>query len=97
IDAAGNLYISEYSGNRIRKVDPAGVISTVVGNGRRGFSGDGGPATGATLNSPAGIALDNLGNLYIADETNARIRKMTPDGMITTAAGTGRALFTGDG
>jgi DNA-binding beta-propeller fold protein YncE len=72
------------------------VISTVAGNGTQGFSGDNGPATSAQLNQPAGIAVDSAGNLYIADEGNNRIRKVT-NGVITTVAGNGTRGFSGDG
>ena len=68
VDAKGNVYIADWQNQRIRKINPAGIISTVAGNGQRGFSGDGGPAIDASLNLMlGGIALDNLGNLYIAD------------------------------
>ena len=96
VDAAGSLYIADYKNNRIRKVSPGGVITTVAGNGIAGFSGDGGPATGARLNGPQGVAVDPAGNLYIADSANGRIRKMTPTGTITTVAGNGEYdLFAG--
>src|SRR6266581_2875799 len=73
------------------------VISTVAGNGRVGFSGDGGPATGTTLASPSGVAVDAAGNLYIADHGHNRIRKVNTDGIITTVAGNGTFGFSGDG
>lgn len=88
-DAAGNLYIADAADQRVRKVSPGGVIQTVAGTGVRGFAGDGGPATSAQLNSPYGLACDAKGNLYIADLGNARVRKVTPDGNITTIAGGG--------
>lgn len=88
-DSAGNLYIADTANNRIRKVTPAGVISTVAGNGTPGFSGDGGPAISAQLHDPSGVAVDSVGNLYIADTTHARIRKVTPEGVISTVAGNG--------
>lgn len=97
VDAAGNLYISENFIARIRKVTPAGVISTFAGTGTAGFSGDGGPAASAQLNSPWGMALDAAGNLYIADSRNNVIRKVTPAGVISTVAGNGRPDFAGDG
>ncbi len=97
MDAAGNLFIADYSNNRIRKVTRDGVISTVAGNGIRGFSGDGGPATSAQLSYPSGVAVDTAGNLFIADYSNNRIRKVTPAGMISTAAGDGTPGFSGDG
>jgi trimeric autotransporter adhesin len=90
------------SGNdRIRKVTPDGMISTVVGNGKDGFGGDGGKAASAQLNRPRGVSVDSF-NLYIADSGNDRIRKVTPDGMISTVAGKGKGIspsnsFSGDG
>ena len=97
-DSAGNLYIADTSNNRIRKLSPDGVISTVAGTGTEGFSGDSGPATAARLSFPRGLALDEAGNLYIADRWNHRIRKVTPDGMISTVAGSGFSpFFRGDG
>jgi len=95
-DAAGNLYISTIDG-RIRKVDTAGVITTVVGTGITGHTGDGGPATAATLSFPAGIRFDSAGNLLIADQLNNDIRKVDTAGIITTIAGTGTAGYSGDG
>ena len=97
LDAAGNLYIVDTGDHRIRKVNSAGVISTVAGSGAQGFSGDGGAATAAQLNQPRGVALDGAGNLYIADWFNQRIRKVDTDGDISTVAGTGTAGFSGDG
>ena len=97
LDGAGNLYIGDTSNHRIRKVDTAGVISTVAGSGTGGHSGDGGAATAAQLNSPRGVALDGAGNLYIADAWNNRIRKVDTAGVITTAAGTGASGDFGDG
>ena len=93
-DAAGNLYIADSSNHVIRKVSK-GVITTVAGNGTRGFSGDNGPATAAQLWFPLGIAVDAEGDLYIADCINHRIRKVS-NGVITTVAGTGVADFNGD-
>ena len=97
LDAAGNLYIADVSNRRIRKVSPVGIITTVAGNGRSGFSGDGGPATSAELNQPVGVAVDATGSLYIAEEFNHRIRKVSPGGIITTVAGNGVPGFSGDG
>jgi sugar lactone lactonase YvrE len=97
IDGAGNLYISEYANHRVRKISPSGVIVTVVGTGTSGFSGDGGPATLARLNSPYGLAIDAANNLYIVDCMNQRIRKVSPSGIISTVAGTGVAGYGGDG
>jgi uncharacterized protein (TIGR03437 family) len=97
VDSAGNLYINDlFNNNRIRKVS-GGTITTVAGNGVRGFSGDGGPATSASLNTGyGGTALDSAGNLYIADAGNNRIRRVS-GGKITTVAGNGVKGFSGDG
>ena len=103
VDGAGNLYIADRGNHRIRKVDAAGVISTVAGDGTQSYGGDGGPATAAQLSSPAGVALDGAGNLYIADRSNHRIRKVDAAGVITTVAGDGTqggggyGVFGGDG
>jgi len=83
----GSLYISDTNNHRIRKIDHGGTVSTVAGTGVAAFAGDGGPATGAALNLPAGLAFDRAGNLYIADPGNDRVRKVAPDGTITTVAG----------
>ena len=91
LDASGNLYIADLDNNRIRKVSPSGIITTVAGNGGLGYSGDNGPATSAELFVPAGMAMDASGNLYIADDDNNRIRKVSPSGIITTVAGNGTA------
>ncbi len=96
-DSLGNYYFSDFGHHRVRKVTPSGVISTVAGTGIAGFSGDGGPATAATLRNPRGLALDTLGNLYIADFLNHRIRKVDSAGNITTVAGNGTSAFAGDG
>ncbi|MEW6467572.1 MAG: T9SS type A sorting domain-containing protein [Bacteroidota bacterium] len=97
LDGAGNLYIAEYGGHRIRKVNASGIITTVAGTGTAGFSGDGGSATLAQLNNPTGVAIDGLGNLYIADWNNNRIRMVNTSGVMTTVAGTGAPGFSGDG
>ncbi|MDE0105484.1 MAG: hypothetical protein OXN89_24165 [Bryobacterales bacterium] len=97
VDAAGNLYIADRANHRVRKVDAAGTITTVAGSGSQGYSGDGGPAVSAQLNSPVGVAADAVGNLYIADTFNGRVRKVDTAGKITTVAGTGRSDFSGDG
>jgi hypothetical protein len=81
----------------VRKVDASGVITTVAGNGTAGFSGDGGPATAAMLDTLNGIAVDGWGNLYIADQQNNRVRKVNTSGIITTVAGNGTMAFAGDG
>jgi sugar lactone lactonase YvrE len=96
-DAAGNLYFAETGNHVIRKVDTVGNITTIAGTGTQGFSGDTGPGTSATLDSPQGLALDTAGNLYIADTHNQRIRKLNlTTGIITTIAGS-TAGFSGDG
>jgi len=84
VDAAGTLYFSEQGGNRIRKVPPSGPIGTAAGNGTLGKSGDGGPATSAQVSRPYGVAFDKTGNLYIADVVYSAIRRVTPDGIIST-------------
>src|SRR4029077_8487969 len=85
----GSLYIADRDNERIRRVAPDGIITTVAGNGTGGSSGDGGPATQAEISSPEGIALGPDGSLYIADHDSGRIRKVGPDGIITTVAGGG--------
>ena len=97
IDSKGNLFIADYANNRIRKVNPAGIITTVAGNGAGGFSGDGGAATAASLNLPIGVTTDPQGNLFIGDYANRRTRKINPLGIITTVAGNGAFGFSGDG
>ena len=96
VDGAGNLYIADTSNHRIRKVDATGTITTIAGTGERGFGGDEGPATTARLTFPRGVAVDGAGNLYIADTSNHRIRKVDATGTITTIAGTGERGFGGD-
>lgn len=88
-DPSGNLYLADAQNHRIRKVTRAGTITTLVGTGVAGFSGDGGPAAAAQLDSPYGLVFDGPGNLYIADLGNARVRRVGVDGIITTVAGGG--------
>jgi uncharacterized protein (TIGR03437 family) len=98
VDAAGNVYIADQFNQRIRKVSTTGTITTVAGNGNAGFSGDGGPATSASLNYPGGIAVDATGNLYFNDDVNYRTRMIAAStGTISTIAGSGTAGFSGDG
>ncbi|GEO11089.1 NHL domain-containing protein [Segetibacter aerophilus] len=97
IDALDNIYIADKYNKVVRKVNAAGIITTIAGSGVAGYSGDGGPATAAQLTSPDGVAVDNLGNLLIADGQNAVIRKVNTAGIIITIAGNGTYGFTGDG
>jgi uncharacterized protein (TIGR03437 family) len=97
VDTHGNVYIVDASNERIRMVSPAGIISTVAGNGIAASTGDGGPAAKASLNSPGGIAVDGSGNIYVSETGGNRIRKISPDGMISAFAGNGREGFSGDG
>lgn len=96
IDPAGNLYIADSVNDRIRKLTTNGIITTVVGNGQPGYSGDGGAATSATLRIPEQAELDVFGNLYIADSGNNVIRKVDTNGNITTVAGTGFGAGVGN-
>ena len=97
IDASGNIFFSEYEGQKIRKITPSGIISTVAGTGVAGYSGDGGPATAARFNGIFGITGDAAGNIYACDFNNQRIRKIDASGTITTIAGTGAGGYSGDG
>lgn len=97
LDSNNNLYVADSQNHRIRKIDTHGIITTIAGNGNAGYSGDGGPATAAKLNQPAGVALDHLGNLYIADTHNQVLRKVTLKGVITTIAGNNTPGYRGDG
>jgi sugar lactone lactonase YvrE len=97
VDSTGALYIADAGNHRVRKVAADGTISTVAGTGRAGFSGDGAPATAAELDRPYGVAVDGAGCVYIADHNNHRIRRITPDGTISTFAGTGEPGSEGDG
>jgi sugar lactone lactonase YvrE len=107
IDAQDNLYLSEWMGHQIVRIDPAGNATVIAGTGTAGYSGDGGPATAAQLNGPSGVALGADGSVYIADSGNNRIRRVAPDGTISTIAGTGTTssnlnlpgpcAFSGDG
>jgi uncharacterized protein (TIGR03437 family) len=99
VDKAGNLYIADQFNNRIRKVDTSGNITTVVGNGTAGYTGDGAAATAAEINSPGGVLVDGAGNLYIADTANNVIRKVTSSGTISTIGGNNAsgAGYSGDG
>ena len=96
LDASGNLYIADLGNNRVRRVSPAGIIQTFVGSGGEGSSGDGGPATRAQMLSPRNLAIDSNGNLYISEFAAHRVRKVAPNGVISSAAGTGIEGFGGD-
>jgi trimeric autotransporter adhesin len=96
-DATGNLLISDSNNYRLRRVSTAGTITTIAGNGNYKFTGDGGPATNANLNAPGGVAVDQSGNIYVVDSGNHRIRRIGPNGVITTVAGNGVPGFSGDG
>jgi uncharacterized protein (TIGR03437 family) len=97
IDSSGNLYIAEYNGARIRKVSPGGTITTYAGTGVGGFSGDGGPAIQATFNGPRGMAVDSANNIYIADQNNHRIRKISGAPAIATNGVVNGASFASGG
>lgn len=95
VDATGNMYVSQDETDNIRMINAAGIITTVVGTGVAGFSGDGGPATAAQISNPNGIHIDASGNIYIADQQNFRIRKVM-GGIINTIAGSTNG-YSGDG
>ena len=97
IASDGNIYVADTNNQRVRRIDPAGTITTYAGTGAAGFSGDGGPATAARLYSPNGVAVDPHGNVFVADKSNRRIRKIRTDGQIETVAGNGDFLYNGDG
>jgi uncharacterized protein (TIGR03437 family) len=107
VDGSGDIFIAEGSigtgtglgsgDYRIWEVNGAGIVSTAAGNGLESYSGDGGPAAAAQLSAPASMVLDTVGNLYIADTGNNRVRKVSVSGAITTAAGNGAAGYSGDG
>ena len=98
VDQNGNVYIAEYANHVVREVAAAtGIITTFAGNGISGYTGDGGAATSAELESPTFMAFDSFGNLYIADFTTYAVRKVTPAGIISTYAGNGINGYTGDG
>jgi sugar lactone lactonase YvrE len=96
VDSSGNIYIADLNNHRIRKVSTSGIITTVAGNGTYGYSGDSGAATSAELYNPSGVAVDSSGNIYIADVSNQRVRKVDTSGIITTVAGNGTYGYSGD-
>ncbi len=97
MDASGNLYIQDNGNIRIRKVNTSGIVTTVVGTGVSGYSGDGGPATAAQIMQPGGITTDASGSIYFTDQSAHRVRMINSAGVITTIAGIGTAGFSGDG
>jgi serine/threonine-protein kinase len=92
----GDIYFGDREANVVYRLS-SGVLTIVAGNGLAGFSGDGGPATQASLNQPSGLAVDKQGNLYVGDVRNSRVRKVDTNGVITTVAGNGQPGFSGDG
>jgi sugar lactone lactonase YvrE len=97
VDPTGNVYIADESNQRVRKVNLHGIITTFAGGNSNVALGDGGPATSARLYAPVGVSADTSGDIYIADQSNDRLREVNPTGTISTAAGTGAILFGGDG
>jgi trimeric autotransporter adhesin len=97
VDTVGNVYFTDTANNRVRKVDTNGLIRTIAGTGTRGFLGDGGPAIAARMASPLGIVIDTAGNVIFSDLGNRRVRRIAPDGTISTLAGTGSVGNVGDG
>jgi sugar lactone lactonase YvrE len=94
VDTSGNVYVADTGNHKIRKVMPTGVVTTLAGGGGSGYNGSGsadGTGTAASFNQPRGIAVDTAGNIYVADEVNNKIRKITPAGVVTTLAGSGAA------
>jgi uncharacterized protein (TIGR03437 family) len=96
LDAAGNLYVTEFGGNRVRKISASGTISTVAGNGVAGYAGDGSQSANAELSGPKAVAVDAAGNMYIADTNNNAVRLVTAAGAISTVAGNGAGGYAGD-
>lgn len=97
VDRRGNLFLADAANERIRKVSPAGIITTYAGTGTPGYNGDGIAATSAQLFRPEGVAVDDTGNVFIAENGSVRIRKVDTFGIITTVAGNGTAGFRPDG
>jgi Zn-dependent metalloprotease/uncharacterized protein YjdB len=97
VDPSGNILFADCLNNRIRRISTSGIITTIAGNGSLGYSGDGGPATAATLQRPVGIARDASGNIYIADGENNRVRRISTTGIISTIAGSASSGYSGDG
>jgi sugar lactone lactonase YvrE len=97
LDGSGNIFVADFSNNRVRKIDASGTMSTIGGGDTSGYAGDGGPATAALMYQPAFVAADPAGNVYIADQGNDRVREIDRSGIITTFAGNGVFGYTGDG
>jgi sugar lactone lactonase YvrE len=93
VDSAGNVYVADAGDNRVRKIAPSGVVSTLAGDGFAGARGDGGPAVSAQLHAPYGVAVDLAGNVYIADLGNNRVRRVDGAGKISTVGGDAQHLF----
>jgi hypothetical protein len=96
-DEAGNVYFTDKENHAVRKVNTSGIITTIAGKGKPGYWGDNGPATAALLNHPLGLAVDNAGNIYVADNSNTAVRKINAAGTISTFAGNHKAGYSGDG
>ena len=96
VDANGDVFLGDAGGHRVRKVDPAGIITTFAGTGEDGYSGDAGPAVAATLGYPGSLVVSSAGDLYVSDWTHSVVRKVGTDGIMTTVAGTGSAGSLGD-
>jgi len=98
VDNSLNVYVADNYNQRIRKITPGGTISTLLGNGTTGYTGDGGPASAATMNKPNGIVLDTAMNMFITEWYNSVVRRVDAStGIITTVAGTGTSGYSGDG
>jgi cysteine-rich repeat protein len=97
IDGLGRVVVADTGNNRVRRIDIDGTISSIAGTGASGFSGDGGAATSAELAAPAGVAVDDLGRVLVADTGNARVRRIDTSGAISTVAGTATSGYGGDG
>jgi pimeloyl-ACP methyl ester carboxylesterase/sugar lactone lactonase YvrE len=96
VDPEGNVYFTDFYNQRVRMVDTSGIITTIAGTGKEGFSGDDGPATEARLDSPVGIALGPNATIFLVDRGNHRVRRIDRRGMITTVAGNGKSGYSGD-
>ncbi len=97
LDRVGNLYLTSPNENRVYKVGSDGILHLIAGNGIPGYSGDGGPAIAARLHAPYGIVVDSKGNVYVGDQINRRIRRITSGGVMDSVAGDGSEGYSGDG